>query len=134
MRNVVLNIAALAIGLIVATTLLLGGLFAYDRMLAATTKVDIVSSAKVTPDLYSMDIYPYTGFHMLSHFSNGNLKSGDNGFFIDFPLKHPPEKAHDEFRIILIGGSAAMGVYLSSNDKTLAKVLEDLLNKRRASR
>jgi len=101
----------------------LAALFAYDRFVAAPGPFRGKS-------IHSMDIYPYTGLHLVSNFANGDLRTGDNGFFIDFPIKSPPPKSPDEFRIILTGGSAAMGLGALSNDKMIAKVLETFLNER----
>jgi hypothetical protein len=123
MRKFVLNTAAFLIGLVLAVSLMLAGLFVIDRMRDPRPVV-------LDRDLYSMDPYPYTGTHIQSNFAAGDLRSGDNGFFIDFPIKSPPKKAANEFRIILIGGSAAMGVYLANNSETLSKVLERLLNEK----
>jgi hypothetical protein len=70
-----------------------------------------------------MQWYPYTGAHIQSNqyyfgpvplentdfYSEFEYKSGDHGFFVGFDLEQPPRKATAEFRIILIGGSAAQG-------------------------
>src|SRR5947209_964699 len=111
------NVLAGAIYALILLALLVGFLFAYDRFVAERRALDQRS-------LYSMDVYPYTGFHIQSHFSApADLRSGDDGFFIDFPIKSPPPKTSDEYRIILTGGSAAQGVLLPNNNATLPKML-----------
>jgi lysophospholipase L1-like esterase len=107
-----------------------GVLFAYDRYIAPQSSFSIGSSASRTPWLYAFQMYPYTGFHIQSNYSEGRLSTGDHGFFIDFPIRNPPEKKPGEFRIVLTGGSAAQGVFVSSNEETMPHQLERALNKK----
>tara|TARA_X000000950_G_scaffold111991_1_gene141007 strand:- start:986 stop:2164 length:1179 start_codon:yes stop_codon:yes gene_type:complete len=93
-------------------------------------------------DLRTFDLYPYSGWHIPSNFKytgplenekvvydETNIKTGDKGFFIDFSLNDPPIKKEDEFRIIIIGGSGAMGMGAQSNKDMYFKTLEKKLNK-----
>lgn len=70
--------------------------------------------------------YPFTGTHTQPNFSiqGGKLTSGDHGFHIDFDLDNPSPKPRGEYRIIMIGGSAAWGMGASADDKTMDRVME----------
>ena len=79
-------------------------------------------------NVFQFDLYPYDGFHLQSDSSYGSIKTGDHGFFIDFDLENPPEKKENEFRIILIGGSAAQGWWGKDNDDMFYRRIEKSLN------
>jgi hypothetical protein len=94
--------------------------------------------------LSTLDFYPYTGHHIQAHFhqvgpdvrdtQNLNVQSGDHGFFIDFPIDHPPSKTAKEYRLILIGGSAAQGFGARANDDMFYRRLGVKVNALLASR
>src|SRR5215213_8546370 len=96
------------------------------------------------PTLSTLDFYPYTGHHIQPHFhqvgpdvrdaQNLDVRSGDHGFFVDFPLDHPPPRAAKEFRMILTGGSAAQGFGGRTNDDMFYRLLEKKVNAQLASR
>ena len=96
------------------------------------------------PTLSTLDFYPYTGHHIQAHFhqagpdvrdnQNLDVRSGDHGFFVDFPIDHPPPKAAKEFRVILTGGSAAQGFGARTNDDMFYRRLEKKVNALLASR
>ena len=94
-------------------------------------------------NILTLDLYPYTGWHVPSNFlhqgpmpweqrgsSDFTIKSGPMGFFTDFDIRNPPKKTADEFRIILIGGSGAQGWGAQTNEQMLYKQLEKNLNER----
>lgn len=80
----------------------------------------------------TFDIYPYTGGHTQAY---ANLDrhnwSGDHGFFVDFDLDVPPPKAENELRLILTGGSGAVGWGAFSNFEMLYRRLERMFNETR---
>jgi hypothetical protein len=75
--------------------------------------------------------YPFTGGHTQVNFSiqGGKVRSGDHGFNIDFDLDHPPAKSQGEYRIVMIGGSAAWGWGATENEKMMHQVIERTLAK-----
>jgi hypothetical protein len=90
---------------------------------------------------FHFDWLPYTGYHTPAHVKfprnpvfplldqeGLNVKTGDFGFFIDFPLADPPKKLPGEFRLILIGGSTAQGFGAKSNAEMFYSVLEKSIN------
>lgn len=50
------------------------------------------------------------------------------GYFVDFDMNSPPQKAENEFRIILIGGSGAQGWGGTINENMFYRLLEKRLN------
>ena len=126
---------------------ILFGIFLFEKVnLPIAYKNDLLREApdlaEADKDLRTLDLYPYTGWHILSDFhytgplnfekvpyQKTDIKTGKNGFFIDFDLNDPPEKDEDEFRIILVGGSGAMGYGGQTNDKMFYKLLEKKINK-----
>ena len=122
------------------------GIYFYEKLnFSLPYKNDLLRDSPIlaenTVDLRTLDYYPYTGWHLLSNFNyNGplihekvqyketNIRTGDQGFFIDFNLKSPPVKKQNEFRIILVGGSGAMGMGAQSNEKMFYKLLEKKIN------
>jgi hypothetical protein len=103
------------------------------------------------PDLWldkvtmrTFDFYPYTGHHIQANYhqvgpdvwndQDFDVKSGDHGFFVDFSIDDPPAKEPNEFRIVLIGGSAAQGWGGRTNDDMFYRGLEKRLNRRLAER
>ena len=126
---------------------ILFGIFLFEKInLPIAYKNDLLREApdlaEADKDLRTLDLYPYTGWHILSDFhytgplnfekvpyQETDIKTGKNGFFIDFDLDDPPEKDEDEFRIILVGGSGAMGYGGQTNDKMFYKLLEKKINK-----
>lgn len=84
------------------------------------------------PDLCvnTFDLYPFTGGHTQPHFQiqQGRVRSGAHGFNIDFDPDNPPAKGPGEYRVILVGGSAAWGWGASKNEAMLHKVMERKLN------
>ena len=98
-------------------------------------------------ELHTLDLYPYTAFHPRANcvvkgpmpleqnpcYQDFDVHSGDHGFFVDFDLDNPPPKQPDEFRIILIGGSAAQGFGAQTNDHMIYRVLEKDLNQQFSS-
>jgi hypothetical protein len=88
-----------------------------------------------------LELYPYDGFHNRASFryigeipneeqpdQTFDYQWGSHGFFVDFDLTKPPEKASNEIRVGLIGGSGAMGHGATTNDKMLYRRLESILN------
>lgn len=82
----------------------------------------------------TLELFPYEGWHMQAKTSAGDFHLGAMGFAVDFDLRSPPEKLANEYRIILIGGSGAQGWGASSTAKTMASVLERLLNEQNDGR
>src|SRR5262249_7992974 len=57
-----------------------------------------------------------------------NWRFGSLGYFGDIDVRHPPAKQKDEIRVILIGGSGAMGQGARTNEDMLYSKLENRLN------
>lgn len=76
----------------------------------------------------TLELYPFTGWHMQANFQRGDINLGSKGFAVDFDFQAPPPKNDNEYRIILIGGSGAQGWGASSTEKTMARLLERKLN------
>lgn len=125
------------LGLIVLILILLKiGDFALVRTLP-----NAASDSDGNGRFFAFDYFPYTGYHVPGNRTFGrtggfplldrdgvNVRTGDYGFLIDFPLAHPPEKKPGEFRLILIGGSIAQGWGADTNDGMFYKVLERDVN------
>ena len=93
------------------------------------------------PTMRTGEFYPYTGLHMQPNTrERGNevlwdrtyldaydVRSGDHGFWIDFPMNKPPPKKANEIRIILTGGSGAQGWGARSNEDMFYKLLSKKL-------
>lgn len=79
----------------------------------------------------TLTFYPYTAGHTQANFSidGGKVRSGDHGFNIDFDLDHPPAKIKNEYRIVMIGGSAAWGWGATANEHMMHQVIERTLAK-----
>jgi hypothetical protein len=79
----------------------------------------------------TLTFYPFTGGHTQANFSiyGGKVRSGDHGFNVDFDLDHPPAKVKGEYRIVMIGGSAAWGWVATANEKMMYQVIERTLTK-----
>ncbi len=77
----------------------------------------------------TFDLYPWTGGHTQSNaVTNPLFRTGDHGFFIDFDLDDPPPKQSGELRLIIVGGSAAVGWGADTNDAMMYRVLERLFS------
>ncbi len=85
-----------------------------------------VDPARPDITVNTLDLYPWTGGHTQANASlyGGTFRTGKHGFTIDFDLDRPPAKEPGEFRVVLIGGSAAAGWGATSNENMLYKVLE----------
>lgn len=93
---------------------------------------DVMPNARNIP----FDIYPYTGLQVESNLhvvgqdplvaagGEFDVKTGPHGFFVDFDLCNPPAKEPNEFRILLIGGSAAQGWGGRTNQDMFYSLLE----------
>jgi hypothetical protein len=126
--------------------LLVGGLRLVDRFVAS----DRGSTENTFPDktIHTLELFPFDGFHVQANFhhrgpmpwndftpeADFDIRTGDKGYFIDFPLEDPPPKGADEFRIVLVGGSGAQGWGATRNDRMFYAVLERELNARLAGR
>jgi len=96
------------------------------------------------PTMRTFDFYPYTGQHIQAHYhqvgpdtwsnQDFDVRSGDHGFFVDFPLDTPPAKQANEFRLVLIGGSSAQGWGGRTNDDMFYRRLEQQVNRLLAER
>lgn len=81
-----------------------------------------------------LDLYPYEGFrnranvHTFGVNHDFDIRFGELGLFTDFDVRNPPPKEKDEIRIILIGGSGAMGQGARTNEDMLYRKLELRLN------
>jgi lysophospholipase L1-like esterase len=127
----------------ISVALAFGLLSIFDHILAKRA-LGYLELWQDSPTLSTLDFYPYTGHHIQAHFhqvgpdvrdaQNLNVQSGDHGFFIDFPIDHPPSKTAKEFRLILIGGSAAQGFGARTNDDMFYRRLEVKVNALLASR
>jgi hypothetical protein len=83
---------------------------------------------------FTLELFPYEGWHLQAWSRDGDFRLGQMGFAVDFDLLSPPAKRPDEYRIVLIGGSGAQGWGASSNEKSMARILERLLNERNDGR
>lgn len=120
-----------------------GGLYLFDYFIAFRPGDMIHIGSDTKANIYTLDLYPYTGWHIQPNFHyigdlpenkpyhDFDIKSGDMGFFVDFPLNNPPAKVPGEYRIILIGGSGAQGFGGRTNDDMFYRKLEKLLNERK---
>jgi hypothetical protein len=79
----------------------------------------------------TLTFYPFTGGHTQANFSihGGKVRSGDHGFNVDFDLDHPPAKIKGEYRIVMIGGSAAWGWGATANENMMHQIIERTLAK-----
>jgi len=124
--------------LVVASLVLSLGLLSVLDHVLARRNVGYVDLWQDKPTLSTLDFYPYSGHHIQAHFhqrgpdiwndQDFDIRSGDHGFFVDFPLDRPPPKAANEFRLILIGGSAAQGFGGRTNDDMFYRLLERKVN------
>ncbi len=133
------------VALLITLGSLFAGLFAFDRFIALRPGNLIQAVGERAATIYTLDLHPYTGWHIQPNFHhvgdlpemqayhNYDLRSGDLGFFIDFPLFDPPPKAKGEYRIVLIGGSGAQGFGGRTNDDMFYRKLERMLNERTPS-
>ena len=62
-----------------------------------------------------------------------DVRSNKFGFFTDWPLDEFPEKGPREYRIILIGGSGALGVGARTNEDMFYRRLEKALQEKFSS-
>jgi hypothetical protein len=98
-------------------------------------------------ELHTLDVDPYVGFHPRANcavkgpmpleqnpfYRDFDVRSGDHGFFVDdLDLDNPPAKKPGEFRIVLIGGSAAQGYGAQTNEHMVYRLLEKQLTERLA--
>jgi hypothetical protein len=132
----------LAISLVVLVNVaaILAGLKAYDYYLISTYRAAVPDEDADHPTMRTMDYYPYTGAHVQAYkrergsavlwdhtYDDYDVRSGEYGFFIDFPLEAPPAKAPNEIRIILTGGSTAQGWGARTNEEMFYKLVPDRL-------
>jgi hypothetical protein len=88
-----------------------------------------------------LDLYPYEGFrnradvhevgervNEAQSYKDFDYRFGPLGLFGDIDVRHPPAKPDNEIRIILIGGSGAMGEGARTDDDMLYRKLELRLN------
>jgi lysophospholipase L1-like esterase len=142
------RLAFLSIYPLLLACLLVLGLKIVDRAAAmrqSPTKLLDTVAGEAT--IRTLELYPYEGFHVQANFhhrgpmpwddkhpdADFDVRTGDRGFFVDFPLDDPPPKGKDEFRVILIGGSGAQGWGGTRNDTMFYAVLERELNARLAA-
>ncbi len=74
---------------------------------------------------------PLMGYRLVSNQQSNFWKINEQGFRAEQAIA--PEKASDEVRIFVLGGSAAFGQMSSSNQTTFANKLETLLNQQVAT-
>jgi hypothetical protein len=99
-----------------------------------------VLAPEIVPSV-TTELYPYDGTHNRADFHYvGELPNevqpykifdwtwGSMGYFVDFDMNHPPKKESNELRVVLIGGSGAMGQGASTNKRMLYRRLEAHLN------
>jgi lysophospholipase L1-like esterase len=133
---------AISLVILVNVAATLAGLKAYDYYLISTYRPAIPDEDTDDPTMRTMDYYPYTGTHVQAYkrergsevlwnhtYNDYDVRSGEYGFFIDFPLEVPPAKAANEIRIILTGASAAQGWGARTNEEMFYKLLPDRLTK-----
>lgn len=134
----------IAIGFIIIfpLCLFLGLLKLYDLyLLHRSHAVQVTHFGNASqPSLFELDLQPYTGFHSKANFhqkgpdiwthfyKDFDIRSGAHGFFVDFDLDNPPTPEDNEFRVLLIGGSGAMGMGGRTNEDMLYRQLENFLN------
>lgn len=128
---------------IIWTATIICGLYTFDYFIAYRPGDMIHFGGDSKTNIYTLDLYPYTGWHIQPNFHyvgdlpedkayhDYDIQSGDMGYFIDFPLKNPPAKKSGEFRIILIGGSGAHGFGARTNEDMFYRKLEKDLNERK---
>lgn len=118
--------------------------------LILTGRLVVIGDFDLEPPARQFSLYPYTGFHTPADRRyhgpmpyetvpgtagrDYTVDSGDHGFWVDFDLDSPPAKGPDEFRILLIGGSAAQGWGGTTNERMLYRLLEKTLQARCAGR
>lgn len=114
---------------------ILGAMKVLDYAIVLTHRghdTDRLSDAGDVPAISTFDLYPYTGGHTQAHANRGrSVWSGDHGFFVEFDLDRPPAKAADELRLVLIGGSGAVGWGAATNFDMLYRRLEKKFNEER---
>lgn len=109
--------------------------------LVFTGRFVVVGDFDLEPPARHFSLHPYTGFHVPAHRhyrgpmpyegeGEYEVQSGERGFWVDFELEHPPPKAPREFRIVLIGGSAAQGWGGTRQDRMFYRLLERNLQER----
>jgi hypothetical protein len=128
--------------------LVLGGLRFVDSRLRARTADELVRDPYAERTVNTVELFPFDGMHVQANFhhrgpmpwndytpdADFDIRTGDKGYFVDFPLENPPPKAANEFRIVLIGGSGAQGWGATRNEKMFYRLLENELNRRYAGR
>jgi hypothetical protein len=121
---------------------ILAGLKAYDYYLISSYRSAVPDEDTDDPTMRTMDYYPYTGTHVQAYkrergsevlwdhtYDAYDVRSGEYGFFIDFPLEAPSSKAPNEIKIILTGGSAAQGWGARTNEEMFYKLLPDRMTR-----
>jgi hypothetical protein len=144
-RRILQQSLLLGLYLLAMAALLLGGLKIIDGVVARRLPTSIMFDAESAAlTIRTLELYPYEGFHLQANFrhrgpmvwddktpgADFDVRTGDKGFFINFPLGNPPPKASDEFRVILVGGSGAQGWGGTRNETMFYSVLERMLNTR----
>jgi hypothetical protein len=137
MRKVILYSAMIAIVAVVLAVMAVL-LSVYDKTIARQA-LGFEDLWLDKPSMRTFDFYPYSGNHIQPHYhqvgpdtwnnQDFDVRSGDHGFFVDFPLDTPPPKQANEFRLILIGGSAAQGWGGRTNEDMFYRQLEQRVNK-----
>lgn len=146
------SLVSFFIGMAVTVVLAAIVVFALDRMLwhqalqgPSGEHYRRVHSGQARP-FEQMVWYPYTGAHIRANayykgviplesqefYKEMEYRSGDHGFFVDIYLEKPPAKEANEFRIVMIGGSAAQGWGAQYIDEMVYRSLEKRLNERLA--
>ena len=130
----------------IAICLLVVGLKVIDLTIVALSQNKLIDETSEVTTMRTYEYYPYTENHIQAYthekgklgwtnfYDDFNVLSGDHGFFVDFNIDQPPPKRLNEYRIILIGGSAAQGWGGRTNDDMFYKLLEKELNFRLQAR
>jgi hypothetical protein len=129
--------------------LLVGGLKLVDSRVRLGSLDELgTTSAPAERTVNTVELFPFDGMHVQANFhhrgpmpwndytpdADFDIRTGDKGYFVDFPLENPPPKAANEFRIVLVGGSGAQGWGATRNENMFYRLLEYELNQRLASR